>query len=339
MRVEISHLSFHPFMSVRQRLLISVLSLLFLMLTAAVSFFIGIGPDVIRQRIEERIVMSHLTKPRRTAPAQWLQHPVDREAFTVSCRDGDIISAIYCKARHPTGTVVILHGLGTCKDYMAWLARLMNDWGFNAVVYDSRGHGLSSGASITYGHYEKTDLVDIIEVIRSRHPEGGPIGVLGTSMGAAVAAQALPFVPFARCAVLVSPFATFQHEFDATAAGFPFFINREEIRHITEKELGCQISEINPEAAVAQSSVPLLVIHGTKDANISCQQGHELFLSSRSPKSKWFPVDGADHNNILNDGEPWHDEVYGRIREFLTANLATGSISQYPSHFGGSSLY
>ena len=285
------------------------------------------GSDGLRQRIEERVVAGHLTKPRLTAPGQWIYHPVEKEAFIVDCQEGDKLSAYFCKARKPAGTVVLIHGLGRGKDDMAWLAKLMNDWGFNAVVYDSRAHGQSSGSVITYGRYEKPDLADVIATVRSRYPSCGPIALLGISRGAAVAAQTLPLIPFAKCAVLIAPFASFEHEFDVAAANFPAFIDHSEVRQITEKELGCKLSEISPESAVEKSCIPVLVIHGTKDAIISCQQGHEVFLASRSGSSQWFPVEGADHNNILTDGMAWHDSVYGEIRKFLTANLSARPMS------------
>ena len=308
-------------------LIFCVFFLLALITVAAVTLYMRLGPSGLRQQIEERVVSDHLTKARLTAPSQWIYHPVEKDAFTVTCQDGDNLSVFFCKARNPKGTVILLHGLGRGKDDMAWLAKLMNDWGFNAVVYDSRAHGQSSGSIITYGRYEKPDLADVITAIRSRYPSCGPVALLGISMGAAVAAQTLPLIPFAKCAVLIAPFASFEHEFDVTAAGFPSFINRPEVRQITERKLGCKLSEINPEVAVEKSEIPVLVIHGTKDAMISCQQGHEVFLASRSTDSQWFPVEGADHNNILTDGMAWHDRVYDEIRKFLTAKLATRPMS------------
>jgi len=300
-----------------------MVGLLFVITAIALCF---LGKDWLRQRMEEKAVVSYLSKPRQIAPSQWIQHPVEKDAFNVKCKSGDMISAVCCKVRNPTGTVVILHGVGSCKDHMAWMARQMNDWGYNAVVYDSRAHGQSSGSTITYGHVEKQDLADVIAEVRSRYDPTAPIGVLGTSMGAAVAAQALPLIPFAKCEVLVSPFANFQHEFAVILPRMPDFFRSAEVQKLAEEKLGCQLSSISPVSAVAHSTVPILVIHGSKDDTIAESQGLEVFKASPSPDSRWFPVEGAGHDmDIFADGKAWHDAVYAQIRDFLALHMKTNN--------------
>ena len=57
--------------------------------------------------------------------------------------------------------------------------------GFDVVAYDSRAHGDSGGNVCTYGFYEKRDLQRVLDVL-----ESGPVIVIGSSLGAAVALQA-----------------------------------------------------------------------------------------------------------------------------------------------------
>ena len=52
------------------------------------------------------------------------------------------------------------------------------------VAYDSRAHGESEGDVCTYGFFEKRDLHQVLDSIGP-----GPIALVGTSRGAAVALQ------------------------------------------------------------------------------------------------------------------------------------------------------
>ena len=56
--------------------------------------------------------------------------------------------------------------------------------GFDVVAYDSRAHGESAGELCTYGFFEKRDLHRVLDTVSP-----GPVVLLGTSLGAAVALQ------------------------------------------------------------------------------------------------------------------------------------------------------
>src|SRR4029078_372346 len=56
--------------------------------------------------------------------------------------------------------------------------------GYDVVAYDSRAHGESTGEFCTYGVYERADLRRVIDGLG-----GGPVILIGTSLGAAVALE------------------------------------------------------------------------------------------------------------------------------------------------------
>src|SRR3954463_15511057 len=84
----------------------------------------------------------------------------------------------------PRATLVYLHGVADNRGSSVGIIDRFGKRGFDVIAYDSRAHGDSSGDFCTYGFYEKQDLHRVIDTI-----ERGPIVLVGTSLGAAVALQ------------------------------------------------------------------------------------------------------------------------------------------------------
>ncbi|HEX9656560.1 MAG TPA: alpha/beta fold hydrolase, partial [Bacteroidota bacterium] len=95
------------------------------------------------------------------------------------------------KANPAQGTIFLLHGIASCKPTMIPTAELLPSQGFNCVLYDSRANGESGGLNCTFGYFEKQDLSAYIDSTIVRFPNSKPYGVLGNSLGAAVALQAM----------------------------------------------------------------------------------------------------------------------------------------------------
>jgi pimeloyl-ACP methyl ester carboxylesterase len=83
---------------------------------------------------------------------------------------------------------IILHGYGDAKvGGIAW-APLMRSLGFHVLAVDLRAHGQSQGRYTTAGFYERHDLTQIIDQLKSQYPaQTRQIVMLGDSLGAAVA--------------------------------------------------------------------------------------------------------------------------------------------------------
>ena len=109
------------------------------------------------------------------------------------------------------GTVVLFHGISSCKEATLPLAGRFGAAGFRCLTYDGRGHGESGGRWCTYGFYEKRDFscwLNHLETRLSAEGGPGPVAVWGTSMGGAVAIQAMAADGRVRCGLAESTFAT-----------------------------------------------------------------------------------------------------------------------------------
>jgi uncharacterized protein len=84
-------------------------------------------------------------------------------------------------------TVVMVHGWTSSRAEPMSKAGYLLDAGYNVLVFDLRGHGLSDGDYTTLGLTEPDDVATAVAFARSRDP--GPIALLGYSMGGALAVE------------------------------------------------------------------------------------------------------------------------------------------------------
>ncbi|MFN3416628.1 MAG: lysophospholipase [Caldimonas sp.] len=110
---------------------------------------------------------------------------------TLSAYDGTLLSLRTWPAPEGRvrGTVLIVHGLGEHSARYERVATRLREWGFQAVGYDHRGHGLSLGprGSLQKDDDLLTDLATVVDHVRERHP--GPFVLFGHSMGGLTVAR------------------------------------------------------------------------------------------------------------------------------------------------------
>ena len=81
--------------------------------------------------------------------------------FTITAKDGLVISAAVFEASDPKAAVQIIHGLREHKERYYAFAEFLAGKGYTAVISDLRGHGQSVNAKYFLGHFESCDeLVD-----------------------------------------------------------------------------------------------------------------------------------------------------------------------------------
>lgn len=133
---------------------------------------------------------------------------------TVRARDGLALVRRDWRSADARGTIVVVHGLGEHVGRYAHVAARLNASRWNVVGYDQRGHGASPGARgrIAAGDDLLADLAAVIDDVRAE--TGGPLVLLGHSLGGLVAAR---FVAGA----LESPPPGWQRQVDALVLSSP----------------------------------------------------------------------------------------------------------------------
>ena len=217
---------------------------------------------------------------------------------------------IHADSARPLGTVAVLHGIASCKEAMLPKAKMFARAGFNCIVFDMRAHGESGGTYCTFGYYEKRDLSRYIDSALARFGTSvGPMAVFGSSLGAAVALQAMEVDPRICCGVVESPFATLREvvfDYMRRMSGIP-------LRSISDGALArageiarFPVDSIRPEESARRITQPVMVVHGLLDEHISSDYGKRVYQNLGSHEKEWVPVEQGSHFNF---GFNWRRSV------------------------------
>jgi alpha-beta hydrolase superfamily lysophospholipase len=224
------------------------------------------------------------------------------------------------------GTVVLLHGFNARKEHMLPFAERFCAAGFRCVLFDSRGHGDSGGTYATFGSKETEDLQRVIEGARSLvGPAGlGPLGLMGYSMGGAVALQAQPELPEVKAVATVSTFADFRGVITRQAGqrysrlGLPLLPL---LRTGTQWRAGFDPWSIRPGVAAGRLTCPLFLAHGSDDGLIPVSHVHQLAAAAGSRVRQLMVIPGGTHGRVFITGG---DALWGAMTVFFARELAVG---------------
>ena len=191
-------------------------------------------------------------------------------------------------------TVLWLHGnAGNISDRLDILRGFNHSLGVSSFIFDYRGYGKSEGRPSEKGLYE--DARAAWEwLTEQRGVPPGNIILYGHSLGTAVAVDlALGAGGSAAGLALESPFTSARALARRMYGGIP-----------VDLFMSLHFDNIGRVGGV---KMPLLVIHGDKDATIPFEMGKEVFDAGREPKA-FFPVPGGDHSDCyLVGGEAYWD--------------------------------
>lgn len=218
--------------------------------------------------------------------------------------DGETTHGWFLPVDQAKGTILFSHGNGGNMDLWLDAMAVYRRMGFNVLLYDYGGYGLSTGTPSENRCYADVRAMWWWLTETKGLPESS-IVLIGRSLGAAVAAQ-LALEVEARAVVLESPFLSIPA---MAKRAIPFLPARLLVRHVFDNE-----------AKVGRIAAPLLVVHSREDSLVPYDHGRRLFEFAHHPKS-FLEVHG-DHNEWAMVSE----EEYERgFLDFLTAlDTATG---------------
>ena len=157
---------------------------------------------------------SWVTARRITAPGPredkfvtpWeLDIPYEEVAFPTE--DGLLLRGWWLPASAAKRTVVALHGHRGARHHCVGIGAALWRRGSNVLLFDHRGRGSSEGDMVSLGYFETLDALAAVEYSLARAP-GLPLGLIGYSMGAAVAVMTAGRDERVGAVVADSPFAS-----------------------------------------------------------------------------------------------------------------------------------
>jgi len=118
----------------------------------------------------------------------------DFKRMMIESNDGLKLAGLLLKTEtNPVkGTVIMVHGIRSSKEYLLPMAQWLNQRGYNALLVDQRAHGESEGKYCTFGFHEKQDVCLWVDELVSEEAVNTPIGIWGQSLGGAVACSLWP---------------------------------------------------------------------------------------------------------------------------------------------------
>ncbi|HHH48316.1 MAG TPA: alpha/beta hydrolase [Gammaproteobacteria bacterium] len=212
---------------------------------------------------------------------------LDFENVFIDSSDGVRLYAWFLPAEETArGTILFLHGnaenISTHIGGVYWLPAR----GYNVLLLDYRGYGLSSGEPSLQGATD--DVQAALRWLLAR-TEGQPVAVLGQSLGGSLGVVAIDradLAPQIRALILDSAFSDYRLIAREKLAGFW-------LTWPLQYPLSWLISDhFAPTRAIARiSPTPVLIIHGEDDNIVPPHHARQLYRAAREPKALWLVPD------------------------------------------------
>jgi alpha-beta hydrolase superfamily lysophospholipase len=210
----------------------------------------------------------------------------ERDVFTQFCSDvyfQNGIQSVCVQHPAPKRSIVYMHGnnehISRCTGLLRHLSERCEA---NVYAAEYPGYSKHTGAPSEERCYDTLDRFVRLVVQRAAP---GPIILMGYSMGGAPAAHAASASGVSGL-VLVAPFVS--------AASVAL---AHTVQELSWSFLWAPVDVFRTPHLVTALSCPVLVVHGTDDALISC--AHGKYLSGCAARGAFEEVRGALHSNIL----------------------------------------
>jgi hypothetical protein len=236
-----------------------------------------------------------------TTPAQF---GLVAQDVWIGASDGSKLHAWFFPAKGPAkGTVLHLHGNAANVSNHLPLVAWLPSRGFNLLTLDYRGFGRSQGTPSLDGVVD--DAASALTYLRTRTDvDASRLIIVGQSLGGATAMRLLARDSTGvRLAVIDSAFASYRKiaREAASSAGIlaplaPFLMS------------AFPGPDKDPITALRSVHVPIIFVHGTRDAVIAHDHSVQLHAAANTPKELWT-VEDAEHVAVFGDAGAWRDRL------------------------------
>jgi fermentation-respiration switch protein FrsA (DUF1100 family) len=273
----------------------------------------------------------HSRARRLVAPPRTFTHQTpsdfgisDWQEVTFSSQDSVQLSGWYVPPQAEMGAALIfVHGLGNNRGALLDQAAVLAREGYGALLFDLRAHGRSQGKQSSWGLTEVADVQAALAFLRAQ-PEVNPdkIGIVGHSMGGAIAIRAAAQLPDIRLVVAESVYTNFADNEARLTVSFarlpdwtaPLLMNW------AERIAGVDSSKLAPlQKVTSVTPRPILFIQGGRDKTVHVSNGSTLYETAVSPKERLL-IPCAGHNNLFAT-DP--ELMTKRLLQFLEQDLQT----------------
>lgn len=227
-------------------------------------------------------------------------------------RFGYELAARFYTSENSSKTVVCLHGHNSCFASQLKYLPIFLSLGYNVFIPDHRRSGLSGGDTVTFGAYEKHDVLDWISELRARRP-GDSIALFGESMGAATAIMTAAEIPDAVFLIDYCGYANFEGLL--TRYTDNKYIRKAvmpSIRLVCERCFGFDVNECDALEAITRVNCPILIMHSKADKTVNYRNA--LMLQEAAPQAELHTFPDSIHARSITK---YPDEYADTVKEFV----------------------
>jgi pimeloyl-ACP methyl ester carboxylesterase len=221
----------------------------------------------------------------------------------------------------PVGTVFLLHGYGLDHESMLPWAFWFGERGWQAVLVDLRGHGRSTGKSISFGPVEVAELRGLLSHLERKGRTPSPVIAMGVSYGATIALRWTASDPRLSSAIAIAPYARLGDAIENIRKDFASWVPsswiQTGVRGVPEA-VGAKPGDLDTLQAIQGRSVRALLMAGGRDV-IAPVSAVETLQLACTPGSNLWVLDGSNHealpfrfNDLAPAVERWLDSRPGR---------------------------
>jgi len=234
-------------------------------------------------------------------------------------------------ADEPRGTVVLVHGLNRSRIEMIRKVPFLHSLGWNALLFDQRGHGESGGTVRSLGYHEKDDVHAAVGFARQH--SAVPVAVWGVSLGAAAGTLAAAEDPKVAAVVSDSSFRslrdTARHHL-GLFRGFRWYLRvvpawplSEEVVFWIGRKASFDPDALDVRAAAAHlAGRPVLFVCNTGDKRMPPEIAFEL-KEAAGARARVLVVPGTTHGGAWREGTPAYEHA---VQELLDEAVGGGPV-------------
>ncbi|MGH8280500.1 MAG: alpha/beta hydrolase [Gammaproteobacteria bacterium] len=211
------------------------------------------------------------------------------------------MDALQAYAAKPKGTIVLLPAFQNGKYMMLPWAFVLAKQGYQCVLVDLRGEGLSTGDWVTWGNVESRDVEQLIQWLDARNIVAGPLVLMGVSYGASMALRSAALDAQVRAVVAIEPFV---NAVDVIKRGgrlmFPtlsHFVSDAQLNRAIEqadKLAATRLENASTLPAARRLTIPVLYVHADEDRFIPEKEFQQLVAATNDAQL----IRIADANHI-----------------------------------------
>jgi uncharacterized protein len=244
-------------------------------------------------------------RPSRMAATQVI--PSEAENVWFNSADGTRLNGWWFAShtKPERATIIFFHGNGGNIANVGWLAQRFASHGFNVLIFDYHGYGVSDGVAAGESDLYADGDAAVAFVMSQKGIRSEQIALYGHSLGTAVVADVASRRNFGAV-ILESGFSSASSVATHALPWLPRFLHF--------------LSKNRFESARKLHSVkcPILIAHGDPDRTIPTSEAQLLFAAANEPK-KLLIIPGAGHVVFASARDPYLDQVEQFIRESIKA--------------------